>query len=1079
MKRLLILIAIAASSAAQQVHTITAGPNGPAQVSITRSGRIIETPRLTSRVIIEFRKTPAHFEQDLHRIHATTQSIRTAPRITHTFTRVYSGVSAIVDAKEIPAIRALEYVKAVHIDREVHALVVRQQAAALRGVSKINAPAVWATTRGAGVTVAIIDTGIDYKHPAFGNRVVGGYDFVNGDDDPLDDNGHGTHVAGIVGANGGGLTGVAPDVHFLAYKVLDQYGSGYDSTILAAVERAVDPNGDGDTSDHADVVNMSLGRPGTPDDELSKAIDNATAAGVVFCIAAGNDGQFFTIGTPANAPSAIAVGASDDKDRIADFSSKGPVSGSLAVKPEVVAPGVAISSAKLGGDTVTESGTSMATPHVAGVVALLKSLHHDWTPVMLKSAIVQSALPLGNEAMIEGAGRVDASRAIASDLFAMPSTIGFGRDRSSNPLWTGLQTFTLTNGSSRPMSLSLNADSAGDGITLDISPAAFMLAPGQSQTVTLLLQVDNAVVPAPLEGSLAFGGVIQILGGAMTMRVPWAFVKAAEMTIHYDGDDSFSASAVSISSRAVVRAYAGLNEHDVRVHVPIGAYDVEVTPSSIDDTYRWIIVERQSISDTATVNVSAAMAQHEVSLSARDDRGQLLENRRNCSHQFGLIWPDGSGMNGEVLLLFPDTRLLMSPLSSRFTLVPVESCTEPQGAAYAAGFAPINGIAGNVTRTVDSSMWTRVPVRIAVPPDAVRPEGVIGSGVLIHGPLWALHVFSGEAHPAEAGTVWTGTAFVTAETHPNVSPTTAGQVKMAPPAPFEDLPPDAPSLARFTGVGTPIIRLTARGLDLSPWLRDDPATYVPRPGEVMTFGTGLALPRSFIFIGDEQLFTDTSYLGGFGESRNAEANGAEVKLYDSADQLVQSGKIFIDPWADFGEEQYRLEITRPARVHGIAGESHVTARFDTSQPDHAPPVLMSLRLLDANGSIASDFFPHANGALQFSAIDLVPVGPNEIDGGPVRVEATSVRWKTHGSDAWHELPYTIVANGLLNLKEAQAAGHPSFGTLFRCDLAPVTREPALIDLQLHLEDPAGNSYEYSLAPAFSVGVPGRARPSPH
>ncbi len=1104
MKRLLILIVLAASSAAQQIHSVTAGPNGPAQVSITRGGHVVETPRVTTtRVIIEFRKPPAHFEQDLRRLHGATQSIKTAPRITHTYSRVYSGASAMVDPGDIPAIRALDYVAAVHLDREVHALGVRQlaaapglrklacaidhsrqqaaallgrqQAAALRGVAKINAPAVWATTRGAGVTVAVIDTGIDYKHPAFGHRVIGGHDFVNDDDDPMDDNGHGTHVAGIVGANGGGLTGVAPDVQFLAYKVLDQNGSGYDSAILAAVERAVDPNGDGDTRDHADVVNMSLGRPGTPDDELSKAIDNATKAGVVFCIAAGNDGRFFTVSTPANAPSAIAVGASDDKDRMADFSSKGPVPGSLAVKPEVVAPGVAISSAKLGGDTVTESGTSMAAPHVAGVVALLKSLHHDWTPAMLKSAIVQTALPLGNEAMIEGAGRVDALRALGSDLFAMPAVISFGRDRSSHPIWTTAQTFTLTNGSARPMSLSLDAGDVA-GVTLAISPSAFVLAPGESQTVSLLLQVDNAIVPAPAEGSLSFGGAIRILGGSMTVRVPWAFVKAAEMTIHYDKDDPYTVNVVGIHSRTVAGAGSDIDGNDVRVHVPIGSYDVEVSPASDDGAYRWIIVEQQQISDTATVNVNASMAQHEISVFAQDDRGLPLENRRNCSHQYGLVWPEGSGMNGEVVLLFSSTRVLTSPLSTRFTIVPVETCTEPNGgAAYSAAFAPINGMAGNVTRTVDASAWTRVPFRIAVPPDAKRPEAVIGSGALIHGALWALHVYSGEVQPAEAGTLWSGTGFVTAETHPNVAATTAGEVKMAPPDPFKDLPPDYPSIARFTGVGTPIIRQTARGLELSPWLNDDPSTYVPRPGEVMTFGRGLASPRSYIYIGDEQLFTDTFYLGSFGELRNAEANGAEVKLYDSADQLVQSGKVFLDPWAEFGEEQYRLEITRPVSVHGVPGQSRVTARFDTSRTDHAPPLIMSLRMLDANGAIASDFFPHANGTLQFSALDFVPVGPNEIDAGAVRAEATSVRWKAHGSEVWHELPYTVVATGILTLEEALAAGHPSFGTVFRCDLAPVTREPALIDLQLHFEDPAGNSYEYLLAPAFSVGVPGRAR----
>ena len=168
-----------------------------------------------------------------------------------------------------------------------------------RNITIINAPT-GVDRRSAraatGVTVAIIDTGIDYTHPALGGgfgpgfKVIGGWDFVNNDADPMDDAGHGTHVAGIVAGQSDDFTGVAPDASLIAYKVLGANGSGSESNVIAAIERAADPNQDGNTSDHVDVANLSLGGGGNPDDPGSIAIDNATAAGVTFAIAAGNTG---------------------------------------------------------------------------------------------------------------------------------------------------------------------------------------------------------------------------------------------------------------------------------------------------------------------------------------------------------------------------------------------------------------------------------------------------------------------------------------------------------------------------------------------------------------------------------------------------------------------------------------------------------------------------------------------------------------------------------------------------------------------------------------------------------------------
>jgi subtilisin family serine protease len=190
--------------------------------------------------------------------------------------------------------------------------------------------------------------------PVFNEKVVGGWDFVNNDDDPMDDQGHGTHVAATAAGNGV-LKGVAPDAKIVAYKVLGSNGAGSWESVISAIERSVDSNQDGDFSDKLDVISLSLGGPGNPGDPVSQAIDNVVDEGVVAVVAAGNSGYFGenTIKSPGTARKAITVGAVDKQDQIAWFSSRGPViwedehgKEKVLIKPDVVAPGVDICAAQ-------------------------------------------------------------------------------------------------------------------------------------------------------------------------------------------------------------------------------------------------------------------------------------------------------------------------------------------------------------------------------------------------------------------------------------------------------------------------------------------------------------------------------------------------------------------------------------------------------------------------------------------------------------------------------------------------------------------------------------------------------------
>ena len=194
------------------------------------------------------------------------------------------------------------------------------------GVTAVKAPQAWTSSTGAGIKVAVIDTGIDYNHPDLAANYAGGYDFVNKDSDPFDDNGHGTHCSGTIGAitnNGLGVASVAYNVDLYALKVLNAEGSGYSTDILAAVDWAVD-NG-------MDIASMSLGG-GSYSATENTAYTNAVNSGLFVICATGNDGAT-TISYPAGYAATFAVGAVDSTLTVADFSNRG-------TGIDVVAPGV-------------------------------------------------------------------------------------------------------------------------------------------------------------------------------------------------------------------------------------------------------------------------------------------------------------------------------------------------------------------------------------------------------------------------------------------------------------------------------------------------------------------------------------------------------------------------------------------------------------------------------------------------------------------------------------------------------------------------------------------------------------------
>ena len=362
-------------------------------VTVVLAGSAADNDTKTKEpVIIGFEGKPSQADKAMVRGHGGD--------IKYSYTLI-NAIAAKLPEQAIENIQKTPRVTYVEIDGEVHTLDTELDNS--WGVKRIGAGTVHESgNKGRGVRVAILDTGIDSTHSDLNANYKGGYDYVNDDSDPMDDNGHGTHCAGIVAAEDDdeGVVGVAPEAYLYAVKVLDSGGSGSLSNVIAGIQWSVDNS--------MDVISMSFGSD-FRSISLKKACDNAYRSGVLLVAAAGNDGYSPGKGNvdyPARYDSVIAVAATESNDNRASFSSTGP-------DVELAAPGVSVKSTYLGEEYAIKSGTSMACPHVAGTAALVIAAGGDVRQCLQDTADDLGAAGKDN---LYGYGLVDADEAALGDI---------------------------------------------------------------------------------------------------------------------------------------------------------------------------------------------------------------------------------------------------------------------------------------------------------------------------------------------------------------------------------------------------------------------------------------------------------------------------------------------------------------------------------------------------------------------------------------------------------------------------------------------------------------------------------------
>jgi len=506
-------------------------PTNEEQLTPEKSG----PPDGLVKVLIGFKEKPGPPEQALVK--------GLGGKIKYTYNLI-PAIAASVPEVAIEPLKKNPNVTNIELDSMVYALDIELDNS--WGVKRIGAGLVHDSgNNGEGIKIAIIDTGIDKDHPDLDDNLVGGVNFVSNPSwrtpDPNkwdDDNGHGTHVAGIIAAedNNTGVVGVAPGAALYALKVLDRTGSGYVSDVVMAIQWATDPNGDGSADDRLDVINMSLGS--TYDSWLLDAACLLAyySDGLLLVAAAGNGGSVIY---PAAYPSVIAVSATNSADELAWFSSTGP-------EVELAAPGVDIYSTYKGGSYATKSGTSMASPHVAGTAALVWANpgNSNWTNADVRTRLQDYAEDIYLSEIEQGNGLVDVEYAV----------LGTTDGDNLTPHDTGNISGTVTDSSSEGTPIEgaqvtangYNTTTLGDGsyIISDLSVGSYTVTASatgyteESKTAEVLkdqttTDIDFALTPKPTPSN-----TMHVHNINMSLKTAGPNVNAIATVTIYDANNS-------------------------------------------------------------------------------------------------------------------------------------------------------------------------------------------------------------------------------------------------------------------------------------------------------------------------------------------------------------------------------------------------------------------------------------------------------------------------------------------------------------------------------------------------------------
>jgi subtilisin family serine protease len=984
-----------------------------------------------------------------------------SPQIKDSYYKIFNGMSMHIQRAMLAGIYSLDYVKKVHENNKVHADLSES-------VPLIKADSVWYQfgDRGDSIVVAVIDCGIDYNHPALGRgfgkgyKVIGGYDFVNKDNDPMDDNGHGTHCAGIIAGDGDSIKGVAPKALLLAYKVLNSSGSGYQSDVISAIERVVDPNNDGNYNDKADIVNMSLGGEGDADDAVSTAVDNSVKMGVVFCIAAGNSGGmgFSTIGSPGTARLAITVGASDKTDHLADFSSKGPNTNIYTIKPDILAPGVNIYSSLLHESYAKYSGTSMAAPHVAGVCALIKKLHPEWKPDEIKSALVTTAKDLGLEVMKQGGGRIDALKSAKISTVISPSQINLGVDDLKRGKWLTSDTLLIKNKSASIQNYNITYSGKKTGMDIWIYPSEFTLQPGDSLNIEFFFQIDNNILPILKDTigggiSSAYSGYINIEGNIDKISIPWAFIKSARVTLIADKPASFRL----INDK---HFYMGsfLPSSSIDMLIETGKYDLfsysEEYDASVPINHLALkinFIEEITLGLNDTIKVDLSKAKNILNLSAKDVNGDDLEeitDKYLGIYGYYAVFPHVV-IGSSTKLKF---KLITSSFSERIKFFPYAAFVKKSTNRIWLPDFKVNRLPNDSIEIISNSQdYLEQKFKLNIPVNVIKPKvsptldiitPIISMGIMDFSTVFGeLTILNGECN---------GTLYFMCS-NANKYPRILSGLSI------DDNYSGFLSHDPFSGYN--------ENVGLSSYLEPVRDLYLVPKKQELILNNGLVYMDNVHENnkkGVTGIYTYPNIHGLLNDYRWMDREKEEITISDNNGKEIIKG--YNNIWGNFiatTPGKYRTEvIDSNYYIKKQKGKAKTISIYDLRLNDANPPVLNSVQIRNSKGTPTDLLEKNEKSTFLFSSADIrYDYYPEFREYLSTELnDSTKVYVKEYGAKEWKSIPVTKISEDTL------------IGCYYSADLSPFTNlDSSALDIKFIVYDKSGNSLEYTAEPAVAVG----------
>jgi hypothetical protein len=1037
----------------------------------------------------------------------THSQLPTSNSLPPIFKNTFHGMVLDLPEAMVDVIRALPYIKNVYPDHEVSHF-------GYESVYQIHADSVWRQygTRGEGITIGIIDSGVDYTHPALGGgfgpgyKVIDGWDFVDGDADPMDEHRHGTHVAGIAAGNAESthndsesvpFLGVAPDAFLVAYRVLDENGRGRTSNIIAAIERAVDPNMDGDFSDRLDVVNLSLGSDfGSPEDPTSTAVNNATLAGVVVVVAAGNSGHVGTgfthesnfkdngsqtIGSPGMAERAITVGAVDRDLSLARFSSKGPVNTTFALKPDVVAPGVGIFSSVPGGAMDAFNGTSMASPHVAGVAALIRAIRPNWTPDQVKSAITNTAIPLQMPEWHQGTGFIDPVQALKTTTLISPSNAGFGMSNAFQSIWTETIEFTLQNHSETTQSYTFSSTGLPTGATITFSEPHITIPSQSSRTFTAQLSVNHSLVPIVSEDIRTYSGRISVQSEFDFVTIPWSFSRSSVMRIAFtrpypqvivsSPQDYYTSSSTSKFNQFhwITPQRAEIYASKPGFFAIATAFHEENQPS------RLVLNESVNVmGSTSFTSISHNDALHSVTLRGVDHTGRLLSEYDEVSAALTLSMEDNlitMAVYSPVIRNGP--TFYVSTISQNHTIYVGQSAVMhtdepvlvvpkfPNRKGVSSSFS-VNGLVAlhsiplefhldNFGNTTNSHWVTQPPVEItSIPSKSVL--ALVG----FYGPESGFDFkYSEQLHILNPVPDSKGIARVHYYTPDNSS--SAGMFSATRFLIGEEVSEDFYSIDIET---EPLTVWNSRIIPNLPYLSDVTAASLPI-GSTVSYGIGpiysMVRPSLNLF-GPGSINLAPLIRGPMHETRYADYPNSSYSIRSIEGTLLAQGALNDIPrdlTVPVGIVDIEVSLVGN-QLRGKQVTTKVISRSDLNKSGASPPWIFSQLLANTNGVPVQAVLQDEEVVYTIAARSVQLMNELEVD--PAR---TTVEWRVHGTNQqWTSAPLTNT--------DPSTPGRD--GIRFTANLTEATAiDSVAIDLRFKTVDSNDSSTELFISPAFAVG----------